>query len=105
MRRALGLALIAFILVACATPAPVPTDRKGLLQRIAEGGRTPAQEVRADAESGADAPHPPKSLQLRWPLKHVRVTSPFGRRGKEFHEGVDLHASIGTPVYAAERAP
>jgi murein DD-endopeptidase MepM/ murein hydrolase activator NlpD len=37
----------------------------------------------------------------QWPLKHIEVTSPYGRRGREFHEGVDLRAKVGTPVYAA----
>lgn len=38
-----------------------------------------------------------------WPLKQVDVTSPFGRRGRRNHEGIDLKASVGTPVYAAEK--
>jgi len=36
-----------------------------------------------------------------WPLRDVTVTSRFGRRGKAQHEGIDLRAKVGTPVYAA----
>jgi murein DD-endopeptidase MepM/ murein hydrolase activator NlpD len=43
-----------------------------------------------------------KNAGLRWPLNHVEVTSHFGKRGREFHEGIDLRASIGTPIYAAQ---
>lgn len=37
-----------------------------------------------------------------WPLRDVKITSPFGKRGREFHEGLDLRAPDGTPVYAAQ---
>ena len=43
-----------------------------------------------------------EGVNLRWPLAHVKVTSGFGQRGSEFHEGVDLHAPTGTAVYAAQ---
>ena len=37
----------------------------------------------------------------RWPLQEVEVTSSFGIRHGDFHDGVDLRAPIGTRVYAA----
>ncbi|MFL5815173.1 MAG: M23 family metallopeptidase [Bdellovibrionia bacterium] len=43
-----------------------------------------------------------KNAGLHWPLNQVEVTSHFGKRGHEFHEGIDLRASIGTPIYAAQ---
>jgi murein DD-endopeptidase MepM/ murein hydrolase activator NlpD len=36
-----------------------------------------------------------------WPVKSVKVTSMFGQRGREFHDGIDLHAPKGTPVVAS----
>jgi len=39
---------------------------------------------------------------MHWPLREVKVTSRYGQRGSEFHEGVDLHAHLGTAVYAAD---
>ncbi|MBU6374498.1 MAG: M23 family metallopeptidase [Bdellovibrionales bacterium] len=42
-----------------------------------------------------------RSLELSWPLRNVHVTSHFGVRGGDMHEGVDLRAPSGTPVYAA----
>jgi lipoprotein NlpD len=40
---------------------------------------------------------------LRWPLANVRVVvgSPFGTREGRPHEGIDLPAPVGTPVFAA----
>jgi hypothetical protein len=53
---------------------------------------------------------PPTSIEaslpapaLRWPLAtaHITVGSPFGARDGRPHEGIDLPAPIGTPVFAA----
>lgn len=37
----------------------------------------------------------------RWPLRHPQLTSRFGHRDDRQHEGIDLRASSGTPIYAA----
>jgi len=39
-------------------------------------------------------------VKLQWPVKGV-VTSHFGRRGSRMHDGIDIGAKSGTPVYAA----
>jgi murein DD-endopeptidase MepM/ murein hydrolase activator NlpD len=41
------------------------------------------------------------SAPLRWPVAAPRLTSPFGKRWGKEHEGIDMAAPIGTPVYAA----
>ena len=70
--------------LACSTsrflPSPVSNSRSGFLD---------------DSATGIVS-------QFTWPLKEVKVTSPFGQRGKEYHEGVDLRAPLGTPVFAAQ---
>lgn len=40
-------------------------------------------------------------LRFTWPVKG-RLTSRFGLRGNRPHEGIDLGAPHGTPIYAAE---
>ncbi|MBI2712092.1 MAG: M23 family metallopeptidase [Bdellovibrio sp.] len=57
-------------------------------------GHTAAHAVELSRLSGVGG--------LKWPLNSVAVTSDFGRRGREFHEGVDLKALTGTPVFAAQ---
>jgi murein DD-endopeptidase MepM/ murein hydrolase activator NlpD len=54
------------------------------------------------APSAEEALVAAKKLELHWPLKSVRVTSRFGKRPRDFHEGIDLKAKSGTPVYAAQ---
>lgn len=46
---------------------------------------------------------PGGGLRLQWPLTTVAVTvgSPFGARWGRPHEGIDLPAPVGTPVFAA----
>ena len=36
-----------------------------------------------------------------WPA-HAAIWSPFGRRARDFHTGVDIGASYGTPILAAQ---
>jgi lipoprotein NlpD len=43
----------------------------------------------------------PGLARFRWPLDRPQIGSPFGARGGRPHEGIDLPAPIGTPVYAA----
>jgi len=39
-------------------------------------------------------------VKLRWPTRGT-LTSRFGRRGSRMHDGIDIGAKEGTPVYAA----
>lgn len=43
---------------------------------------------------------PPIKNFLRWPVKGT-LTSSFGKRGLKRHEGIDIGASKGAPIYAA----
>ncbi len=42
-----------------------------------------------------------KTHAWRWPTNEVRITSRFGSRNGDYHDGIDLRASTGTKVYAA----
>lgn len=39
--------------------------------------------------------------QLGWPIAEGQVLSRFGKRGRSFHDGIDIRARVGTPVLAA----
>lgn len=36
-----------------------------------------------------------------WPVASGALSSSFGPRGESFHDGIDISAPLGTPVYAA----
>jgi murein DD-endopeptidase MepM/ murein hydrolase activator NlpD len=44
---------------------------------------------------------PRSPRQFAWPVWAGRVSSPFGMRHGEMHDGIDIAAPIGTPVHAA----
>lgn len=39
---------------------------------------------------------------LGWPIRTGKFSSGFGYRGRRFHDGVDICAKAGTPIYAAQ---
>jgi murein DD-endopeptidase MepM/ murein hydrolase activator NlpD len=71
--------------------------RPGMSLFVLEPAPAPAPEGPVPAAMVNEIPH------LRWPLTTVAVTvgSPFGARWGRPHEGIDLPAPIGTPVFAA----
>lgn len=86
------------LLNGCATTRAIPNSRLGLLDRFKR-----LEEVTGVPQADHKTVTRVRGLASgwRWPLQRVEVTSPFGRRGEEFHEGVDLRAPKGTPVYSA----
>jgi murein DD-endopeptidase MepM/ murein hydrolase activator NlpD len=65
---------------------------------------SPGQPLPASVEGDA-APPPLAAARtpLRWPIATARIVvgSPFGTREGRPHEGIDLPAPVGTPVFAA----
>jgi lipoprotein NlpD len=47
-------------------------------------------------------PAPAEAGRFRWPLASPQLTSPFGFRQGRSHDGIDLSAPTGTPIYAAD---
>jgi murein DD-endopeptidase MepM/ murein hydrolase activator NlpD len=120
---ALGVALAC--LASFASGCASSSTRHGLFDGMEPANRTPSFNAKHAKQSGSwiaslrapDAPANSRATRapaatevstaamqrvaLKWPLKSVQITSPFGHRGGENHEGVDLRAPVGTPVYAA----
>lgn len=60
------------------------------------------QTVRRDAEPSNENAVPSNSQgELLWPLSEGRIVSAFGPRSGSFHDGIDISAATGSPVYAA----
>lgn len=118
--RLMGMsALVAALLVSgCAGLKPASSGRQGLISsfgdpagQVSSARHTPvgkAEKREIISEQAASDPEleklKPAMAKWNWPLRSVQVNSTFGRRGSEFHEGLDLKAAIGTPVYAVEAA-
>lgn len=100
---------VLMLLQACSTPA-LRNSRRGLLdsyerssqQKNTQLKNTELKNTEPNYQHLADEND---TLRLKgewqWPLENVEVTSDFGQRGRKSHQGVDLRASMGTPVYAA----
>jgi len=50
---------------------------------------------------GSVAPPASDPNKLIWPA-HAAIWSPFGRRARDFHTGIDIGAPYGTPIAAAQ---
>ncbi|MBN20173.1 MAG: hypothetical protein CL678_02710 [Bdellovibrionaceae bacterium] len=87
-----------FMLVGCATSRIQENPRKGLIEVLAEleTGRKNERFIEEDTLESDTKKY------WRWPLRKIQITSPFGRRKGKTHDGVDLQAKVGTPVYAVK---
>jgi murein DD-endopeptidase MepM/ murein hydrolase activator NlpD len=64
-------------------------------------GTAPRQDPSPMKENGKANQTPRAAAILQWPMKNPILTSPFGTRWGKLHEGIDMAAAIGTPVYSA----
>ena len=69
----------------------------GARRRLPVGVITP-RRVQRDRPERRDLP--PGGRPFTWPISHGTLTSRFGPRGQTFHDGIDIGAPTGTPVYA-----
>jgi len=67
----------------------------------AEPGPEPAPAEPAPPSTTSPTPSA-LPAPLRWPMAAPRLTSRFGKRWGKPHEGIDMAAPIGTPVFAAQ---
>jgi murein DD-endopeptidase MepM/ murein hydrolase activator NlpD len=94
-------------LTACAT-RPLHSGKHGLLDNDSSSASSSTNHSAFVAGASPDQLYAPKEgekLELvgkwQWPLANVKISSPYGHRGNKFHQGVDLHAPMRTPVFAA----
>ena len=99
----LALLGVALLVTGCASGRK--TYRHGLMDRFVAGSAQGALALDRQDEvprlSGRDLASVRQDVsRWSWPLRKVRVTSAFGQREPNFHEGIDLEANSGTPIRA-----
>ncbi len=76
----------------------------GMRLRIPSGGRVassrPSPRPKPQSRKGYDAPVS-SDVRFAWPLKKIDISSPYGIRENRKHDGLDLRAPRGTPIYAS----
>ncbi|MDX2167081.1 MAG: M23 family metallopeptidase [Deltaproteobacteria bacterium] len=122
-RRAPGWAavLITLLLAACAhapaarapqfyvtpgldAPEPPPSVSRVRPKRAPRVGNDEPPLALALApvkRASSSAAKPRGAPRLAWPTDVGKVSSPYGRRGRRHHDGIDISVPYGTPVYAA----
>lgn len=103
-----ALALTAFFLSSCASgkvrSERAETKRSVKSDQISE--KRSSYRVRGTEKTGTLTPVRYRQLKSKvanwsWPVHDVQITSRFGTRGDDHHDGIDLRAPTGTPVLAA----
>ncbi|MEK6705943.1 MAG: M23 family metallopeptidase [Bdellovibrionota bacterium] len=92
--------LLTLIICGCALPPPVSNNHTGLWDLMLEFEQRGARSGTVEHKYSLGVNYDGK-LAMSWPLKKNAVTSNFGKRGTDHHEGIDLRAELGTAVYSA----
>lgn len=95
-------------LAACATVAKLLPDSdftsvEAVLRQSESVGAQLDREERELAEIEGRAPASRMTPSFQQPLRQFVSSSGFGKRGSGRHDGVDLRATYGTPIYASEK--
>ena len=73
---------------------------------IPKGGKT-AYSKKTKTRKSTGSPSPKKAprikVKLSWPMKTGAITSGFGVRKNGKHDGIDISAPKGTPIYSAAK--
>lgn len=96
VRAALGIGALLFLASCASSPKREPA-RGGFFQALEK--KSNGDVDRSPAGFHLDSALISR-LGLRWPVSQAVITSKFGKRDDGFHDGVDLRARVGTPVYA-----
>jgi len=81
-------------------PSAIEVGQLLLVRYSDERVKEELQRARASQTSTA-ALRGAQGGRLGWPVGGGRIVSEFGPRGSSFHDGLDIAAPSGTPIYAA----
>lgn len=105
--RIAALFITMLLLTGCSTTRARHSGKRGLFDHILSyerGGQGRAPRETWQETLGDDQVEAMDLRVAKWgpPLKRVQVTSHFGKRGGDYHDGIDLRARDGTPVFSVE---
>ncbi len=101
-KRFVPFLILTLSLSACTTRPVRPNGRHGLLDdEIGSSSSSVARKTASEMYALKPGGDVDLNGKWQWPLKEVEISSPYGERGRKFHQGTDLRAPMGTPVYAA----
>ncbi len=96
LQMKLGLFVLCLLTAAgCAGIDVKQRSERGLLQRDGSDSTLTEGTVFEFATNS-------RSGEFIWPLKQGQITSLYGSRRRDFHEGIDIRANRGTPIHAAK---
>ena len=97
MARIFILIIAAILFTGCAGIRTRESANRGLFQRK---GAEKNMALSTTMDSGNSSISPDG---FAWPIKSTSaISSYFGKRRRDFHEGIDIQCPRGTPVYAAK---
>jgi lipoprotein NlpD len=82
--------------------SPTPTQVASSSARGWYGGRTIPPASREIIPNNVPREDLQTEPRLYWPVAGAKIASRFGKRWGSFHDGLDLAAPTGTPVYSAD---
>ena len=77
-------------------------DQSFVKQAVVSHQASPTVSYARVAAASAAANRAQRNAILAWPIRTGRFSSGFGHRGRRFHDGIDISAKPGTPIYAAQ---
>lgn len=81
----------------CSSVPRVPTAERGLLQQAPETALHTGLPISIPSSVSQNS-----GYGFVWPVKEGKVSSFFGSRKRDYHEGIDIRTSRGSPIFAAK---
>jgi murein DD-endopeptidase MepM/ murein hydrolase activator NlpD len=99
---AAGAALVSMtVFGGCATSRMIDTGERGLFQR-AEPSPTVSFQTHSSENQISSAVGKKSESGFVWPVSEGSISSFFGKRKRDFHDGIDIRVNYGSPIFAAK---
>ena len=108
LKNSARISLVAAVVLVtgCAGVRVTDTGSRGLFQdheapKAAETSKSVVKEEGLASHPTSTKPSPTAAdFKFQWPIREGSVTSFFGSRKRDFHEGIDIRAPRGTTIFS-----